>query len=259
MTDIFLYSGEATASDVKLRDPTIIAGGVTVTPVTLALVLATFAAVVTVTAHVVVTPAPATLSLATFAPTVTASDHKTVTPGAVALSLSTFAPTVTASDNITVTPDTATLVLTTFAPSISYSDNATSNLSAGSGGYGKRGRGQLWQTEEEVWAYIELMRQQLAGGRAAIAKQGASVPTEPPATAAPATTALAIPSAVVAAQIIPLFARADQIRKETRDMERKITLLQSVAARIEALVDRYEAARLEQEEEDEAVQIFLML
>lgn len=98
-------------------------GNVTVTPGTLALVLTTFAAVVSVTANVVVTPAPATLTLTRFAPTVTASDHKTVTPTTATLSLTRFAPTVTVSDNKTVTPTTASLVTNRFAPTVSVSDN----------------------------------------------------------------------------------------------------------------------------------------
>ena len=98
---------------------------VTVTPGTLALVLATFAAVVTITANVLVTPGPASLSLSTFAPTVTASDHKTVTPSALALTLSAFAPTVTATDHKTVTPSTASLTLTTFVPTVTGGSGTT--------------------------------------------------------------------------------------------------------------------------------------
>lgn len=96
---------------------------VTVTPSTLALVLATFAAVVTATANVTVTPGTKALSLSTFAPTVTATDHKTVTPGTAALSLETFAPTVTGGGGTTVTPGTASLTTSTFSPIVSISDN----------------------------------------------------------------------------------------------------------------------------------------
>ena len=99
------------------------AGGVTVTPGIVALVLATFAAVVTATANVTVTPSTKALTLSTFAPTVTASDHKIVVPGTASLSLATFAPTVTASNHKIVTPTTATLTTATFAPVVSTSDH----------------------------------------------------------------------------------------------------------------------------------------
>lgn len=126
------------------------AAPVTVTPTTAALVIATFAAIVTATAHQTVTPSTSALSLTTFAPTVTVaaagvtvtpgtaalttttfapnvtvSDHKTVTPTTAALTTATFAPTVTASDHKSVVPATATLSLSTFAPTVALSDNQT--------------------------------------------------------------------------------------------------------------------------------------
>jgi hypothetical protein len=98
---------------------------VVVTPSTLALVLATFAAVVTATANVSVTPTTASLSLSTFAPTVTvAAAGVTVTPTTVALTTATFAPTVSVSDNKTVTPTTAALSLSAFAPTVTATANA---------------------------------------------------------------------------------------------------------------------------------------
>lgn len=116
----FAIGGTATDDDVAYSAIAVseVQGGVTVTPGTLALVLATFAAVVTATANVLVTPGPASLTTTAFAPTVTATDHKTVTPGTASLTLTAFAPTVTATDNKTVTPTTASLALTTFAPTV---------------------------------------------------------------------------------------------------------------------------------------------
>ena len=94
-----------------------------VTPGTLALVLATFAAVVTATANVLVTPSTASLSLTGFAPTVTASDHKIVTPSTASLSLTAFAPTV--GIGVVVTPDTAGLTISLFAPTVTATQNQT--------------------------------------------------------------------------------------------------------------------------------------
>jgi len=101
------------------------ADNISVTPSTVALVLATFAAVVTATANQFATPTTAALSLSAFAPTVTATDHKTVTPGTAALSLTTFAPTVSIGGSVAVTPTTATLTTVTFAPAVTASDHKT--------------------------------------------------------------------------------------------------------------------------------------
>ena len=119
--------------------------GTTVTPGTVALTLATFAAVVTITANVLVTPATAALTSSGFAPTVTASNHQTVTPsttalalasfapsvsvgvnvtpGTIALTLASFSPTVTATNNQSVTPSTASLATSTFAPTVTASNH----------------------------------------------------------------------------------------------------------------------------------------
>lgn len=100
-------------------------GGVTVTPGTRALILATFAPTVTATDHQLVTPAAKALTLTTFAPNVTASDHKSVTPTTAALVTAALAPTVSVSDNQTVTPSTASLVLTAFAPNVTGGQGLT--------------------------------------------------------------------------------------------------------------------------------------
>src|SRR3990167_5074823 len=101
------------------------ADNISVTPSTAALVLATFAAIVTVTANQFVAPTTAALSLSTFAPMVTATDHKTVTPSTAALSLTTFAPTASIGGSVAVTPTAATLTTATFAPTVTASDHKT--------------------------------------------------------------------------------------------------------------------------------------
>src|SRR3990167_9195411 len=94
------------------------ANPVTVTPTTAALVIATFAAIVTATAHQVVTPTTKALAIASFAPTVTASDHKTVTPSTAVLSFAEFAPTVAVTNNVLVTPGVVSLTTSLFAPTV---------------------------------------------------------------------------------------------------------------------------------------------
>src|SRR3990167_8173568 len=96
-----------------------------ITPGIIALTLATFAAIVTVTANQLVTPTTETLAISTFAPTVTASNHKTVTPSTTVLSFTEFAPTVTVANNVVVTPYVAGLSTTGFAPVIAISDHKT--------------------------------------------------------------------------------------------------------------------------------------
>lgn len=101
-----------------------------VTPGTLALVLTTFAAVVTITANVIVTPSTAALTVSSFAPTVTASNHQTVIPSTTALTLSSFAPSATLGIN--VTPGTASLSLSGFSPSVTATNNQTATPSTAS-------------------------------------------------------------------------------------------------------------------------------
>ena len=70
-------------------------------------------------AGLTVTPITATLALASFAPDVLLTDNQLVTPGAAALALTSFAPVVTGVAPRLVTPDAAALVLATFAPTVS--------------------------------------------------------------------------------------------------------------------------------------------
>lgn len=116
-----------------------VAGGVTVTPTTVALTLTTFVPTIrlgpkvtptmlalslstfvpTVRIGTVVVPPTATLSLATFAPTV--STPRLVTPSVVSLTLSPFAPTVRLG--IIVTPSKVSLTLSAFAPAVAATNN----------------------------------------------------------------------------------------------------------------------------------------
>lgn len=165
-----------------------------VTPSTRALTLATFAAVVTVTANVLLTPSTATLTTTRFAPTVTGgtgttvtpgtaslvtgafaptvaiTDHKTVTPGVVALSLGTFAPTVSVTANQTVTPDTASLVIETYAPTVTGSVVQAQPQTGGGGArhfssWGdapkKRAPPEVIQIQEEIKA-TKAMKKEVA-------------------------------------------------------------------------------------------------
>jgi len=108
--------------------------GVTVTPTTLALTLATFAPVIQLVVipdtaalilttfapviQLVVVPGVAGLALTVFAPTVSVSDNQLLTPPVLALVTTAFAPTVTAGGSGVVTPTTLALVTATFAPTI---------------------------------------------------------------------------------------------------------------------------------------------
>ncbi|KKK80559.1 hypothetical protein LCGC14_2822270, partial [marine sediment metagenome] len=93
---------QASANAPKLDIDYTAGGGVTVTPTTIALTLATFAP--TVSTPRLVTPGVIALTLATFVPTI--STPVTVTPPTLALTLATFAPTATATQNRLVTPPT---------------------------------------------------------------------------------------------------------------------------------------------------------
>jgi hypothetical protein len=99
------------------------AGGVTVTPPTLALTTATFAPVVAATANVVLTPTTLALTSTGFAPTVTVTANVAVTPPTLALVTSAFAPTVSVSANVAATPATLALTLTAFAPTVGTTAN----------------------------------------------------------------------------------------------------------------------------------------
>ena len=107
-----------------------------VTPPTRALTLTTFAPAVLTPR--VVTPGVLALTIISFAPTVSTPllvvpptralsltayapavlTPRLVTPSTLALTLTTFAPTVTVTTNVTVTPTTLALVLTTYAPTV---------------------------------------------------------------------------------------------------------------------------------------------
>ena len=116
----FAIGGTASTDDVAFAAIAVseVQNNVVVTPGVVALALATFAAVVTVTVNQLVTPAVVALALTTFAPTVTVSANQVVTPSTAALAISAFAPTVTVSDNKVATPATAALTVSTFAPTV---------------------------------------------------------------------------------------------------------------------------------------------
>ena len=86
-----------------------------------------------------VTPITATLALASFAPDVVLTDNQLVTPGAAALALTSFAPDVIAIAPVTVTPTTAALVLAALTPTVSVSgpiEHISSTLVSGPVVYG---------------------------------------------------------------------------------------------------------------------------
>jgi hypothetical protein len=64
----------------------------TVFPVEASLTLATFAALISTTAHVVVQPSPVSLNLTAYAPTLVASGVTIATPDTASLSLTSYAP-----------------------------------------------------------------------------------------------------------------------------------------------------------------------
>jgi hypothetical protein len=97
--------------------------GITVTPTTTALVLATFAGTVTASNHQLVTPTTTALVATRFAPQ---ANLRINAAAPTALVLSPLAPTVTATNHQSVTPTTAALVTTKFAPVIGLRINAAS-------------------------------------------------------------------------------------------------------------------------------------
>jgi hypothetical protein len=113
--DITLRSvpADADSDDVWLYEPGVAdAGGVTVTPGTLALTTSLFAP--TVSTPRLVTPGVLALTTSLFAPAVTIGTI--VTPGVAVLSTTGFAPTVLTPR--LVTPGTLALSTTLFAPSV---------------------------------------------------------------------------------------------------------------------------------------------
>ncbi len=94
-----------------------------VTPGVGALVLAGFAAVVSVSDHQNVTPGFGELSLTGFAPTVTVGVN--VAPGTGELTITGFAPVVTATENQNIQPGFGELVLAGFAPTVAVTDHQT--------------------------------------------------------------------------------------------------------------------------------------
>src|SRR3990167_3629177 len=96
-----------------------------ITPGIIALTLATFDAIVTVTANQLVTPTTETLVISTFAPTVTATANQSVTPTTGSLSLTTFEPTISIGGSVTVTPTTESLTTALFAPVVTTSNHQT--------------------------------------------------------------------------------------------------------------------------------------
>ena len=137
------------------------AGGVTVTPGTAALTLATFAATVltprlvtpgtlalltslfapSVTIGTRVTPATAALITSLFAPTVTATANQLVTPGAGALLTTLFAPSIVVG--VRVVPDTAALIITTFDPTVTGGGITEHHFTVGRSAYKRRFRDSL--------------------------------------------------------------------------------------------------------------------
>lgn len=104
-------------------DGTYSAGGVSVTPDTLAIVITTFIPTVTATANQLVTPDTLAHTITAYIPTVTASDNKVVTPDVLNHTLTTYIPTISVSDNQLVTPDALAHTITLYPPTVTATQN----------------------------------------------------------------------------------------------------------------------------------------